>query len=74
MGLGLKSANSTLTAHPDGHLAYTKNSTTSVDANLSEWRLFRLWNFSREPKTFELHPPLDAHVALTATTFQASFH
>ena len=34
MGLGLKSANSTLTAHPDGHLAYTKNSTTSVDANM----------------------------------------
>lgn len=33
VGLGLKSANSTLTAHPDGHLAYTKNSTTSVDAN-----------------------------------------
>jgi hypothetical protein len=39
-----------------------------------EWRLFRLWNFSREPKAFELHPPLDAHVSLTATTFQASFH
>ena len=36
MGLGLKSANSTLTAHPDGHLAYTKNSTTSVDANRLE--------------------------------------
>jgi len=40
----------------------------------SEWCLFRLWNFSRNPKAFELHPPLDAHVALTATTFQASFH
>ena len=36
--------------------------------------LFRLWNFSREQKAFELHPPLDAHVSLTATTFQASFH
>lgn len=30
----------------------------------SEWRLFRLWNVSREPKAFELHPPLDAHVSL----------
>ena len=37
------------------------------------WCLFRLWNFSRDPKAFELHPPLDAHVSLTATAFQASF-
>lgn len=28
----------------------------------------------REPNAFELRPPLDAHVALTATSFQASFH
>jgi hypothetical protein len=33
VGLGLKSANSTLAAHPDGHLAYTGFSTNSVDAN-----------------------------------------
>ena len=39
-----------------------------------EWRLFRLWNFSREPKAFKLRPPLDAHVSLTAMSFQASFH
>lgn len=39
----------------------------------TEWRLLRLWNFSRVPRAFELHPPLDAHVSLTATTFQASF-
>lgn len=40
----------------------------------SEWCLFRLWNFSREPKAFELHMPLDAHVTLTATAFLAGFH
>lgn len=40
----------------------------------AEWRLLRLWDFSREPKAFELHPPLDAHVSLTAQTFQANFH
>jgi len=39
----------------------------------SEWCLFRLWNFAREPRAFELYPPLDAHVSLTATTFRASF-
>lgn len=40
----------------------------------AEWRLLRLWDFSREPKAFELHPPLDADVSLTAQTFQANFH
>ncbi|MAO26164.1 MAG: hypothetical protein CMN15_02950 [Roseovarius sp.] len=38
-----------------------------------DWYLFRLYEFSRSPKAFELRPPLDAHVSLTATSFQASF-
>lgn len=52
----------------------TRNELAVAEERRLEWRLFRLWNFSREPKAFELHPPLDAHVSLTATTFQASFH
>jgi len=40
----------------------------------AEWCLLRLWNFAREPKAFELRPPLEAHVSLTATSFQAGFH
>ena len=51
----------------------TRNELAVADERRSEWRLFRLWDFSREPKAFELHPPLDAHVSLTAMTFQASF-
>jgi len=51
----------------------TRNELAVADERRAEWRLFRLWNFSREPKAFELHPPLGAHVSLTATTFQASF-
>ena len=39
----------------------------------ADWRLLRLWNFARDARAFELTPPLDAHVSLTATTFQASF-
>ncbi|MCY4241862.1 MAG: DUF3883 domain-containing protein [Rhodobacter sp.] len=39
----------------------------------SEWRLFRLWNFSREAKAFEIRPPLEAHVSLTCTAFRADF-
>lgn len=52
----------------------SRNELAVAEERRSEWCLFRLWNFSRQPKAFELHPPLDAHVALTATTFQASFH
>ncbi|PHP26198.1 DUF3883 domain-containing protein [Limimaricola cinnabarinus] len=38
-----------------------------------DWHLFRLYEFARAPKAFELRPPLDAHVSLTATSFRASF-
>ena len=51
----------------------TRNELAVADERRTEWRLFRLWNFSREPRAFELYPPLDAHVSLTATLFQASF-
>ena len=51
----------------------SRNELDVAEERRSEWCLFRLWNFAREPKAFELHPPLDAHVSLTATSFQASF-
>ncbi len=51
----------------------TRNELAVADERQSEWCLFRLWNFWREPKAFELYPPLSAHVTLTATTFVASF-
>ena len=44
-----------------------------AEEHRSDWYLFRLWNFSREPKAFELRPPIDAHVSLTPTSFQADF-
>lgn len=52
----------------------SRNELAVAEERRAEWSLFRLWNFRREPKAFELHPPLDAHVSLTATSFQASFH
>lgn len=51
----------------------SRNELAVADERRSEWCLFRLWNFSREPKAFELYPPLDAHVTLTATAFMADF-
>ena len=51
----------------------TRNELAAADEYRSEWCLLRLWNFSREPRAFELFTPLDAHVTLTATTFLAGF-
>jgi hypothetical protein len=51
----------------------TSNELAVAEAHRDEWHLLRLWNFSREPMAFELRPPLEAHVSLTPTSFQASF-
>ena len=51
----------------------SRNELAMADARRDEWHLFRLWNFAREPRAFELRPPLDAHVTLMPTSFQASF-
>jgi len=51
----------------------SRNELAVAEAMRAEWCLVRLWNFSRDPKAFEIRPPLDAHVALTPTSFEASF-
>ena len=51
----------------------TRNELVVADARHAEWCLVRLWNFTREPRAFELRPPLAAHVSLMATNYQASF-
>ena len=51
----------------------TRNELAVADARRVDWRLVRLWNFAREPRAFELRPPLEAHVSLMATSYQASF-
>ncbi len=51
----------------------SRNELAVAEERRAEWCLFRLWNFGRDPQAFELYPPLNAHVSLTATTFQASF-
>ena len=51
----------------------SRNELAVSEARREEWRLLRLWDFSREPKAFELVPPLDAHVCLMPAAFQARF-
>lgn len=52
----------------------SRNELAVADENRDNWHLVRLWNFAREPRAFEIRPPLETHVTLTATVFQASFH
>lgn len=52
----------------------SRNELAVAEARCDAWRVVRLWNFAREPRAFELRPPLDAHVSLMATSYQASFH
>jgi len=51
----------------------TRNELAVAEERRTHWRLVRLWNFAREPRAFELRPPLEAHVSLIATSYQASF-
>jgi len=50
----------------------TRNELAVAEARRTDWRLLRLWNFTREAKAFELRPPLTAHVSLMATSYQAN--
>jgi Protein NO VEIN, C-terminal len=51
----------------------TRNELAVAEAHRRDWRIVRLWNFALTPGAFELRPPLEAHVALMATGYQASF-
>ena len=51
----------------------SRNELAVAEQNREHWSLLRVWNFSREAKAFELCPPLEAHVALSALSYQAAF-
>ena len=48
----------------------TPNELAVAEARREDWHLVRLWNFARDPRAFELRPPLEAYVALTPTSFR----
>lgn len=52
----------------------SRNELAVADRERAHWRLMRIYDFARRPRAFVLFPPLDAHVSLTATSFQADFH
>lgn len=52
----------------------SRNELAASEERQRDWCLVRLWNFAREPRAFELRPPLQAHVSLMPTSFQATFN
>lgn len=50
----------------------TRNELAVAEERRANWRLVRLWRFAREPNAFELRAPLEAHVSLIATSYQAN--
>lgn len=51
----------------------SRNELEVAEEHRDHWHLFRLYEFARDPKAFELRPPLETHVSLTATSFVAKF-
>jgi len=51
----------------------TRNELEVAEARRDTWCLFRLHDFAREPRAFDLRPPLEAHVSLIAESYRASF-
>lgn len=50
----------------------SRNELAVAEENHDSWHLYRIWNFVRKPNAFFIRPPLQAHVALTPTSFLAS--
>jgi len=50
-----------------------RNELEVADARRHEWSLVRLFDFSRDVRAFDLRPPLEAHVSLISTQYQAAF-
>jgi hypothetical protein len=51
----------------------SRNELKVAEAHRESWLLFRVYDFAQSPKAFELFPPLEAHVSLIATNFEANF-
>lgn len=51
----------------------TRNELEVSRRRSAEWCLMRLWNFARAPRAFVLRPPLECHVSLIATNYEAAF-
>ncbi|WP_425506046.1 DUF3883 domain-containing protein [Sphingomonas jinjuensis] len=51
----------------------SRNELAVSEEHRHDWCHVRVWDFARNPRRFELRPPLDAHASLMPASFQVSF-
>ncbi len=52
----------------------TSNECRVAEENTDRWRLVRVWDAAREPRAFEITPPLSDHAMLEPTSFLARLY
>lgn len=52
----------------------SRNQPEVSERHAETWRIMRLYDFSRSPRAFELRPPLERHLALIASSYEARPH
>lgn len=63
----------TTTGHKQTPFLLSENERAFSEERRDAFRLVRLFDFAREPRAFELSPPLDRSVLLKAATWRAQF-
>ncbi|TPL75958.1 DUF3883 domain-containing protein [Mesorhizobium sp. B2-3-15] len=63
----------TTTGHKQTPFLLSENERASSEERPDAFRLVRLFDFARQPRAFELTPPLDRSVQLKAATWRAEF-
>ncbi|MCV3243296.1 DUF3883 domain-containing protein [Mesorhizobium sp. ZC-5] len=63
----------TTTGHRTTPFLLSENERAFSEERSDAFRLVRLYDFARQPRAFELSPPLDKAVLLRATTWRAQF-
>ncbi|BCG76993.1 DUF3883 domain-containing protein [Mesorhizobium sp. 113-3-3] len=63
----------TTTGHKQTPFLLSENERSFSEERPDAFRLVRLFDFARQPRAFELAPPLDKSVLLTAATWRAQF-
>lgn len=63
----------TTTGHKQTPFLLSENERAFSEERLDAFRLVRLFDFARQPRAFELTPPLDKSVLLKAATWRAQF-
>ncbi len=63
----------TTNGHSKTPFYISANEKSFADETSDRFRLFRLYDFAKEPKAFKIQPPLESHLNLETATYKARF-